>query len=499
MSQREASEAAPGFGAARRDSYSRLAVADGLLAFTVIAVLAAVAGVTDNLGDSLVLLAVGAITGSIAIATRRKFVRRERPPTARVIAGLASTWASLVVTGSIVYLASGTIATFDEALFESAAGFSTVAATTVDPESLGTSMSLFRAGTQFVGGLVGLLAGVVALPRTMKGNVQIPKGRGSRADRLVPDPVIGRQRVVRLYLALATACGFGYLITGLGARSSLIHALTTVSTGGFSDRADSLVSAPGGTKVVATVFMLIGGVSFFALFWLLRGNHRRFVKSPELRIYLGIIGLVTLSLLREVDGLSVGDALFTAASASSTTGLAVTEWTGFPSGALALLLVAVATGAMGASAGSGLRVIRAWLLCLFAAREIRRQLDPNAVTLVRHGGRTLDDKELDSLTGYQIAHFGLCGIGAFMLAITGDELVDSLWTAISVVSTFGPSPTMGAFGDADELGRLGQLVMIPGMLAGRLTILPLLLAVAALQQGYRSLFLGIRRLVRPRR
>ena len=499
MSQREASEAAPGFGAARRDSYSRLAVADGLLAFTVIAVLAAVAGVTDNLGDSLVLLAVAVITGSIAIATRRKFVRRERPPTARVIAGLASTWASLVVSGSIVYLASGTIATFDEALFESAAGFSTVAATTVDPESLGTSMSLFRAGTQFVGGLVGLLAGVVALPRTMKGNVQIPKGRGSRADRLVPDPVIGRQRVVRLYLALATACGFGYLITGLGARSSLIHALTTVSTGGFSDRADSLVSAPGGTKVVATVFMLIGGVSFFALFWLLRGNHRRFVKSPELRIYLGIIGLVTLSLLREVDGLSVGDALFTAASASSTTGLAVTEWTGFPSGALALLLVAVATGAMGASAGSGLRVIRAWLLCLFAAREIRRQLDPNAVTLVRHGGRTLDDKELDSLTGYQVAHFGLCGIGAFMLALTGDELVDSLWTAISVVSTFGPSPTMGAFGDADELGRLGQLVMIPGMLAGRLTILPLLLAVAALQQGYRSLFLGIRRLVRPRR
>ena len=499
MSQREASEAAPGFGAARRASYSRLAVADGLLAFTVIAVLAAVAGVTDNLGDSLVLLAVGAITGSIAIATRRKFVRRERPPTARVIAGLASTWASLVLAGSVVYLASGTITTVDEALFESTAGFSTVAATTLDPESLGTSMSLFRAGTQFVGGLVGLLAGVVALPRTMKGNVQIPKGRGSRADRLVPDPVIGRQRVVRLYLALATACGFGYLITGLGVRSSLIHALTTVSTGGFSDRADSFVSAPGGAKVVATVFMLIGGVSFFALFWLLRGNHRRFVKSPELRIYLGIIGVVTLSLLREVDGLSVGDALFTAASASSTTGLAVTEWTSFPSGALALLLVAVATGAMGASAGSGLRVIRAWLLCLFAAREIRRQLDPNAVTLVRHGGRTLDDKELDSLTGYQIAHFGLCGIGAFMLALTGAELVDSLWTAISVVSTFGPSPTMGAFGDADELGRLGQLVMIPGMLAGRLTILPLLLAVAAVQQGYRALFLGIRRLARPRR
>ena len=47
----------------------------------------------------------------------------------------------------------------------------------------------------------------------------------------------------------------------------------------------------------------------------------------------------------------------------------------------------------------------------------------------------------------------------------------------------------------DQLGRFGQLVMIPGMLAGRLTILPLLLAVAAVQQSYRTVFLAARRLV----
>ena len=139
----------------------------------------------------------------------------------------------------------------------------------------------------------------------MKGNVQIPKGRGSRADRLVPDPVIGRQRVVRLYLALATACGFGYLITGLGVRSSLIHALTTVSTGGFSDRADSFVSAPGGAKVVATVFMLIGGVSFFAVLAApgKPPSFRKESRTPDLpRHHRGGDPL----LLREVDGLSVG-------------------------------------------------------------------------------------------------------------------------------------------------------------------------------------------------
>ena len=198
------------------------------------------------------------------------------------------------LAGSVVYLASGTITTVDEALFESAAGFSTVAATTLDPESLGTSMSLFRAGTQFVGGLVGLLAGVGGTASHNERQRADPEGRGSRADgsSLIPSSDVNEW----------CGCTWRSLPHVDSATSSpasgsarLIHALTTVSTGGFSDRADSLVSAPGGAKVVATVFMLIGGVSFFALFWLLRGNHRRFVKSPELRIYLGIIGVVTLS------------------------------------------------------------------------------------------------------------------------------------------------------------------------------------------------------------
>lgn len=487
------------FDRARRDSYSRLAIGDGLGSLTIVMLFAALVGVGDDAGDALALAGVSVVTGSLAIAIRRSFRRRERPPAARVISGLASTWAVLVLTGTVVYLVSGTSTQVDEALFESAAGFSTVAATSLNPEALSTPIAVFRGGTQFIGGLVGLLAGVVALPRTMKGNVQVPKGEGRRSDRLAPDPITGRRRVLAMYVGLTVLCGAGYALSGLGARSSVIHAMTTLSTGGFSDQADSFVTAPGAARVVATVFMAIAGTSYFVLFWLLRGNVGRFSRSPELRLYLLLLLAVTVLLAIDVDGLSLGDAAFTAASASSTTGFALTDWTLFPSAGLSLLLVAVATGAMGASAGSGLRVVRAWLLVLFAAREIRRQLDPKSVTLVRHGQRTLNDRELDSLTGYQIAHFGLCGVGAFALALTGDDLVDSLWTAISVVSTFGPSPTMGPFGDADQLGRFGQLAMVPGMLAGRLTILPLLLAVSSALQAYRWSARELRRAVRTRR
>ena len=96
MSRRAAAKAERTFGTTRRDSYSRLAVADGLATFTIVAVFAAVLGAADDLGDSLALVGVAAITGAIGFAGRRTFVRRERPPAARVISGLASTWAALV-------------------------------------------------------------------------------------------------------------------------------------------------------------------------------------------------------------------------------------------------------------------------------------------------------------------------------------------------------------------------------------------------------------------
>ena len=82
-----------------------------------------------------------------------------------------------------------------------------------------------------IGGLLGLLTVVVALPRTMKGRVQLPKGVGRRADRLVPTTEIGRRRVFRMYLALSVACFVAYLATGMRVRSAAIHAMTTVSTG----------------------------------------------------------------------------------------------------------------------------------------------------------------------------------------------------------------------------------------------------------------------------
>ena len=125
---------------------------DGLLALGVLTTACALAGFADDAGDSLVLLACGVPAVLIGLFSRASLERRHRPAPSRILSGLAMTWMVLVLAGTGVYLATGTVEEAHNAFVESAAGFSTTALTTLDPEELSVPMQLWRAATQWVGG-----------------------------------------------------------------------------------------------------------------------------------------------------------------------------------------------------------------------------------------------------------------------------------------------------------------------------------------------------------
>ncbi len=475
------------FGAPVRRSYARLAIADSVAAVGFLAMICGAIGAFDDGGDGLVLLAAGLaflLTGGFG---RRSFARRARPAPGRVLTGLALSWIVVVLLGAGVYLVTGTITRVDDALVESAAGFSTTALTTLDPTELTVPMQLWRASTQWFGGLIGIVAGVIALPLAFRGRYLAVNSTQQNPDRLAPSPEIGRQRVALVYLALTVVVGAAYAVTGLGPLDSAVHALTTVSTGGFSSQPDSFVGFGTGPRLVAIVGMIIGGSSFFVIWWLVRGRLRPVWRSTELRLYVGLLGVGTVLVALDADGIGFLDALFTSASALSTTGFAVGDWTVLNDALLTVLLVMIGTGAMSGSAGGGLRVIRAWMLVGFASRELRRQLDPHSVVVVKQGGVAIDEATLERNTGYQIGHLGICAVAALLLAAGGLDVEGAIFTAVSVVSTHGPGVGVGPFGDVSHWSPVARLLVLPFMLAGRLSILPLLLGVSALFASEKAL------------
>ena len=444
------------------------------------------AGIGDDSTDAAAFAAVGAVCTAVAVLARRRVAPPERPQTGRVFAGIGILWTVLVLFGAAVYWGTGVMDRIDDALVESAAGFTTTAVTLLDAAEVSRTVVLWRAATSWVGGLMAVLIAVVTLPAVLRTTGLIGYSTGRRGTDLVPNASVGTRRVIVLYSGFTAACVVAYLLTGLGLTEALVVGLGTASTGGFTGRADSLAGYGAATQAVAGAGMFLAGAGIFVLWWMARGRLRPLWRSQELRTFVLLLAAATAALAVH-RGVGLPEAAFTAVSTMSTTGFAVADWTGWGKSAVVVLLVGAGIGTMMGSPGGGMRVMRAQLLMGSAGGELRRQLDPNTVVIVRRDDVTLSQRTLDRLGGHQIAYVVLVGVGALLLGIAGFSLSGSVWASVSAITTLGPAVgEIGAFGHLGGLDRPGRLALVPLMMGGRMSIPPLLAGVGLVRRIHKS-------------
>ena len=483
-------------------SWALASVVDAGLILGVATMACGLAGIGDDNRDAAVLACVGAVGAVLAAVARRRVSPPERATPGRVFAGIGLLWTVLVLFGAAAYAGTGTLARLDDALVESAAGFTTTSVTLLDAAEASRAVLLFRAATSWVGGLMAILIAVVTLPAVLKSTALIGYSSGRKGMDLVSRADVGTRRVLVLYSGFTAACVVAYSLTGLGVTEALVVGLGTASTGGFTGRADSLAGYGTSTQAVAAAGMFLAGSGVFVLWWIARGRLRPMWWSQELRTYALLLAAATAAVAVH-RGVGWGEAGFMAVSMMSTTGFAVADWTGWGASATAVMLVAAGVGSMMGSPGGGIRVMRAGLLLGSAGGELRRQLDPYALVLVRRDGETLSRRTLDRLGGHQIAYAALVGVGALLLGVSGVSLLGSVWTSVSAVSTLGPAlGEVGAYGLLADLDRPSRLALVPLMMGGRMSIPPLLAGVglalawyrAAVRRGRFSVRLATRRL-----
>lgn len=147
-------------------------------------------------------------------------------------------WLLAAVFGSLPYLTTGTLGPLD-ALFESVAGFTTTASSVVPSvESIPRSLVLWRSMTQWIGGMGVLIVAVALLPFLGIGGMQLFTTDDARsvADAGRPRFAAAARRLFEIYVGLTVLAFILLLLTGLSCFDALCHALTSVSTGGFSSR-----------------------------------------------------------------------------------------------------------------------------------------------------------------------------------------------------------------------------------------------------------------------
>ncbi|MBW3548234.1 MAG: hypothetical protein KY452_08910 [Actinobacteria bacterium] len=498
-----ATTATDGPGALQPTGHQVASTAGYLSARTLVAcgaglAVASVLAVLDD-GRALVPLATAAASclGAGGLLWRRCGVPASLR-TASVHAAVLTGWMLLIGVGAATYLACGTFDSLELAVVESTTGFTTTALSVLgDIEDQPRGVLLWRAYTQWLGGLAAVLVVVAVLPSLGVGGLEESRVGSDRRRLALRSPriVAVARRLASGYLVLSAAGILLFLLAGMGPFDAVTYAMTTISTGGFGNH-DGSINFFESARVewVTAGGMVLGGTNLVLVLAAVRGRVEPLRRSFELRVY-GIVIVLASALLvwwtAPSGGLtheSIRHAVFAATSAVSTTGHTVGGWAGWSSGSQVLLVFLAGMGAMSGAAGGGFRVVRSMVLMGFVRREVVRQLRPRSVVAVKVGRTTVEESLLGQMVGYQVAWLLLAGAGAVALAVAGVDLHGAMTGAVSALATFGPglgdfAPGAGQVPRAGGLPGTALLVFAALTVAGRLEISPVVVGAATIFTG----------------
>jgi trk system potassium uptake protein TrkH len=414
-----------------------------------------------------------------------------RIPKASIFASVLSAWIVFVLVSTIPYLATHTFTRFDNALFESVSGFTTTSATVLHPvEAAAPGILFFRAVSQWIGGISVVVFAVSVLPFLGVGVLQLAHAStiGPASEQLAPRVRATAVRLAPLYVAFTAAVAAAYDIAGMRPFDSVTHALTTVSTGGFSTHTQSFAAFNSGPiEWVGIVSMVLAGGSY-ALYWrALRGKPLVILQSAEFRAYLGITAAfcaATVAWRAAAAGWSatiVRRTIFTTVSITSTTGYRLSNYDGWAAAPQLLLLFAMALGAMAGSAGGGFKVGRLIAVLSYARRQIFAQLHPKAVAVVRFGREIVPELVVSRIVGFFTLFMAIGGIATLLVAAFGADIRSAIAMVASAIGNVGPARgPAGPFRDYLGVSPGARWVLMVVMLIGRLEVFPVLLGAVPL-------------------
>lgn len=438
-----------------------------------------------HLGLTLVLaVGIGGLT--IVVVGRPE---RLRPKDA--FAGVAIAWVAVIAFGSVPYLLTGSFSTTD-ALFESTAGFTTTGATVIaDLSGVAKGLLMWRATTQWLGGMGIIVLSIAVLPLVGAGGLHLVRAEtaGPEPDRLTPRFRGTALRLWGLYVALTVAAAVLLALGDMTVFEGMAHALTSISTGGFSTESGSLGAFSAYSQWVIIALMIVAGASFTLHIRALR-DPSEYLRKPEFRYYLmslltGVALLMGGVALDNV-GVPVRESVFTAIATITGTGYTVTNYGVWPAAMGGVILMMMFIGGMGGSTTGALKTYRVAIVLKSAAAEVRRLTRPRSVSITRFGRAPVPAEVVSAVHSYVVVYMLAFGIGTVLLLYfesawgANMDLVTGLSAAASAISNVGPAlGTVGPASTYAEVAAPGKWILGMLMILGRLEIYPVILLFTA--------------------
>lgn len=391
-----------------------------------------------------------------------------------------ASWVTIAFFASLPFHFSEMHLSETDAFFEAMSGLTTTGSTILtDLDAAPRGILLWRSLLEWLGGVGIIVMGIAILPFLRVGGMQLFHSESSdRSDKVVPRLSDLAVAIGMVYVGLTMACFGILLLCGMTMFDALNHAMTTLSTGGFSTE-DASVGHYGSAAIewTITVFMIAGALPFVRYISFLKGNYVSFWRDSQVRVFVTfLVGVwVVFGLwLMVATGLGPHAALraaaFNTTSVVTTTGFASTDYVAWGPLAVAVFFVLTIAGGCTGSTSGGVKTFRFQVLWMALRLQLTRLYSPRQVVILEYNGKTVHYDEILSVLSF-IFVFGMTLLMvAILLGALGLDLETAVSGAATALANVGPGlgPTIGPAGNFAPLPDAAKWVLSAAMLLGRL-------------------------------
>jgi trk system potassium uptake protein TrkH len=280
---------------------------------------------------------------------------------------------------------------------------------------------------------------------------------------------------------------------------AVCHAMTTVSTGGFSTHQASIGYYQSGyIERVSEVFMILSSINFAVLFFLFAGRFDLMKANEEVRVYLISIVVMTLFFMGlfywapNINGVTEEQlasypqgakdtfhvSFFHVISMLSNTGFSGCNYQYEMWGLLFViptLLMQIVGGCAGSASG-GIKMVRVIVLFKFIRNALKELVHPTGMYSLKLSGQNVDEVTVRRICNFLSLFIILFIVNILALTFTGMTLEDACIAFITCFSNLGMgSGATGPGASMADLPTVAKWILSVDMLIGRLEIITVLL------------------------
>ncbi|MCB9975872.1 MAG: TrkH family potassium uptake protein [Rhodospirillales bacterium] len=393
-------------------------------------------------------------------------------------------WVFISLFGCLPLRMSDLDISFVDAFFESVSGFTTTGSTVLSGlDTMSQGILIWRSMIQWIGGIGFIAFALILLPFLQVGGMQLFQTESSdRSEKIMSKSGQVVFSLFLTYCVLTFLCAITYFSLGMSWFDAINHAMTTLSTGGYSTHDKSFgYFESSGLQYACAFFMLAGGLPFILFVKLFyQQNMSAFFEDEQVRASCFMVVFFTAALslwLVFTQGYSWADSvrltLFNVISIMTTTGYATADYTLWGTFPILLFFFVTYLGMSTGSTAGGLKTMRLVIAFRAALWQFKTIIYPNGIFTQRYQGRPVDQALVSTVLGFLSLYVVTNAFMTLFLAFCGLDFVTAITAAATALANVGPGlgDIIGPAGNFSSFPDAAKWIMCVGMILGRLEIL----------------------------